>query len=116
MPSLPALLKKLEALHRQHAQTEYEIAEVKRQIIATGKSGPSRRRKRVTPAESVEVVRATVKVLRDAGEPLPRREIAARLGLAPHAVYYRVQKAIKAGFVERVSGGRYRATNVVPAF
>ena len=37
MPSLPILLKKLEALHRQHVEVEHEIADVERQIVAAGK-------------------------------------------------------------------------------
>ena len=63
-----------------------------------------------------ESVRQTVKVLRDAGEPLPRREIAARLGVPTRTVNYQLAKAIKLRFVERAGYGRYQTTNVVPAF
>ena len=116
MPSLPILLKKLEALHRQHVEVEHEIADVERQIVAAGKPERKPRAKRSTNAEVVEVVRATVKVLRDAGGPLPRREIASRLGISPWACSYRLGKAIEAKFVEKAGSGRYRVPNVVPAF
>lgn len=116
MPSLPILLKKLESLLLQRVEVEHQIVSVKQEIVAASKPASKRGRKRGTTAETVELVKATVKVLRDAQEPLPRREIAARLGVAPSAVSYRLQKAIDAKFVEKVSGGRYRVTNVVPAF
>lgn len=61
-------------------------------------------------------MRATVKVLRDAGSPLPRREIAARLGVSPSVAYDRLKRAVKARFVERLANGHYRAADVVPAF
>lgn len=116
MQTLPTLLKKLHTLHRQRADVEHEIAEVERDIIATGKAPPKPRKPRATNAEVVEVVRAAVKVLRDAGGPLPRREIASRLGISPWAASYRLGKAIEAKFVEKVGAGRYRVTNVVPVF
>lgn len=115
MPRLPSLLKKLESLHRQHVQIEQEIARAEREIVAAGKSPPKRRPKRRPHTEAVELVKPLVKVLRDADGPLLRREIAARLGIAPAAVGYRIRKAIEAKFVERV-GGRYRAAKVVPTF
>jgi DNA-binding Lrp family transcriptional regulator len=60
-------------------------------------------------------VRETVRVLREAGTPLPRREIAARLGIQPWAATYRLDKAIELHFVEKLGGGLYRVTDVVPA-
>jgi len=114
MPSLPSLLKRLEALHRQHVQIEHEIASVEREIVAFGKD-PKPRRKRALGRDAIELVKPIVQALQSAGEPLPRREIAARLGIAPSAVYYRLQKALAAGFVEKCGGGRYRASGVVPA-
>src|SRR4051794_31735428 len=98
MPSTPVLLKKLDALHRQRADMEHEIYAVERQILAAGKTERKPRAKRSTNAEVVEVVKATVKVLRDAGGALPRREIASRLGISPWAASYRLQQAIKAKF------------------
>jgi hypothetical protein len=115
MPTLPALLKKLQALHRQHVEVERDIVSVESEIVAASRA-PKPRAKRATNAEIVEVVRATVKVLRDAGGPLPRREIASRLGISPSAAAYRLKLAIKGQFIESLGGGRYRATNIVPAF
>jgi len=65
---------------------EGELATVRAEILATGRGAASkttRPRATKTRAEALEVVRETVRVLRDAGAPLPRREIAARLGLKP---------------------------------
>jgi hypothetical protein len=62
-----------------------------------------------------EVVRDTVRVLREAGTPLPRREIAARLGVKPWIAGYRLDKAVELRFAEKLSGGRYQVTDVVPA-
>ena len=115
MPSTPSLLKKLDALHRQRAEIEYQIVDTERQIVGAAKIDRPRK-PRSTKAEVVEVVKATVKVLRDDGGALPRREIAARLGISPWAASYRLNQAIKMKFVEKAGGGRYRATNVVPAF
>ena len=119
--SLPALLKRYEALTREIAGLEAERATVHDQILASGRgavrqseTGPGRPAR--TTAQTVEVVRDTVRVLREAGEPLPRREVAARLGLKPHAAQYRLDKAVEMRFAEKLDGGRYRVTNVVPAF
>jgi hypothetical protein len=114
MAKLSSLLKRLEALHRQQNDIEHEIADVRRQIVASANTSKPRA-KRSTKAEMIEVVRSTVNVLRDAGEPLPRREIASRLGIEPWAATYRLQKAIALGFVEKASTGRYRVVAEVAA-
>ncbi len=114
MASLPALLRKQKDLFRQYLDLERELADVDRQIIeSAGTSRP--RRPHPTKTEMIDLVKETVKVLRDAGEPLPRREIAARLGISVHATSYRLAKAIKLRFVDK-AGLRYQVTNVVPAF
>jgi hypothetical protein len=109
-------MRKHKNLYRQYLELEREITGVERQIKDVGNSSRKAPRKRATKRELVETVRQAVKVLRDAGEPLPRREIATRLGITPLATSYRLKKAIALRFVERVSSGRYQATNVVPAF
>ncbi len=114
--TLPTLLKRLEVLHRQQIQTEQEIASVEREIVASGKTPRKPRRRRQPLAVTADLVKPIVKLLRDEGRPLPRREIAARLGLTPKATGYRLQQALKAGFVERVSSARYRVAAVVPVF
>jgi len=111
--NLRTLLRKLEDLYQQRADLGIEIAEVERQIVATANE-PKPRAKRSTNAEMIDIVRATVKVLHDAGEPLPSSEVAARLGIKPWAAAYRLRKAISMHFVEKVAHGRYRCTDTVP--
>lgn len=119
---LPTLLKRYEALTREIARLGTEHAAVHDQILAAGRAtsrrgtktpGPGRPAR--TTAQTVEVVRDTVRVLREAGTPLPRREVAARLGIQPWAATYRLDKAVELKFVEKLSGGLYRVTDVVPA-
>jgi hypothetical protein len=122
-PTLSSLLKRYEALTREIAAREAERVAVHDQIFATGR-GTSRRnakspgpgRPARTTAQTVEVVRDTVRVLREAGEPLPRREVAARLGVKPWVAGYRLDKAVELRFAEKLSGGRYQVTTVVPEF
>lgn len=118
---LPTLLKRYEALTREIAAREAERTAVHDQILAAGRSGarrsvqaPGPGRPARTTAQTVEVVRDTVRVLREAGTPLPRREIAARLGIQPWAATYRLDKAVELKFVEKLGGGLYRVTDVVP--
>src|SRR6185436_4129993 len=82
---LPTLLKRYEALTREIAAREAERVAVHDQILATGRHATGRTPKTPGPgrparttAQTVEVVRDTVRVLREAGTPLPRREVAAR--------------------------------------
>ena len=110
------LLKRIQGLYCQQAQIERQIAEVECTIVAASKAPPKSRRRRGLAPQTVELVRETVRVLREAGRPLSRREIAAQVGIPLQAVDYRLQKALQARFVERVSLGRYRAAYVVPAF
>ena len=120
-PTLTSLLKRYEALTREIVAREAERTAVYDQILATGHGG--RRRGAKTPgpgrparttAQTVEVVRDAVRVLREAGEPLPRREVAARLGVKPWVAGYRLDKAVELQFAEKLGGGRYRVTDVVP--
>jgi hypothetical protein len=119
---LPTLLKRYEALTREIAAREAERTAVHDQILAAGRGGARRSapslgpgRPARTTAQTVEVVRDTVRVLREAGTPLPRREVAARLGIQPWAATYRLDKAVELRFVEKLGGGLYRVTDVVPA-
>lgn len=119
---LPTLLKRYEALTREIAAREAERTAVHDQILATGRNAAGRTPKTPGPgrparttAQTVEVVRDTVRVLREAGTPLPRREVAARLGIQPWAATYRLDKAVELKLVERLGGGLYRVTDVVPA-
>ena len=121
--NLPALLKRYETLTREFAAREAERVAVHDQILATGRGGTRRSalaagrgRAARTTAQIVEVVRETVRVLREAGTPLPRREVAARLGIQPWAASYRLDKAVELKFAEKLGGGLYRVTAAVPAF
>ena len=122
-PTLSSLLKRYEALTREIAAREAERVAVHDQILATGRGGSRRGAKSPGPgrparttAQTVEVVRDAVRVLREAGEPLPRREIAARLGVKPWVAGYRLDKAVELRFAEKLGGGRYQVTAVVPEF
>jgi hypothetical protein len=122
MSNLPTLLKKYEALTLEIARLGTERVTVHDQILAAGRGTASRSQKTSGPgrpartrAQTVEVVRETVRVLREAGAPLPRREIAARLGIQPWAATYRLDKAVELKFVEKLGGGLYQVTAVVPA-
>ena len=42
------------------------------------------------------------------------REVAARLGIQPWVATYRLDKAVELKLVERLGGGLYRVTDVVP--
>lgn len=103
--TISALFDKLHDLYRQ-------IAAVEREIVARGKFERGPRVKRSTSAEVTDVIQATVKVLRDAGRPLPRKEIAAHLGISPWAASYRLQKAVEEKLIEKTGGGKYRALPV----
>lgn len=115
--SLSTLLKRYETLTREVIRLEAERADVHDQILAAGRGTfPRKARSPQTRAQAVEVVRDAVRVLRDAGEPLPRSEVATRLGIKPWAAQYRLDKAVAMKFAEKLAGGRYQVTNVVPAF
>jgi len=112
MARLTTLLEKLTGLHRQHAQIEHQIAAIEREIVTAGK--PERRRKRKTISEVGDLAMDLLKVLQGADEPLPPREIASRLGIAPAALGYRLRQAVAARFVEKIGFGRYRISSAVP--
>lgn len=124
MSNLSILLKKYEALTREIAAREAERSTVHDQILAAGRGGGAARRSAQSPGpgrpartttQIVEVVREIVRVLREANTPLPRREIVARLGIQPWVATYRLDKAVELKFVEKLGGGLYRVTDVVPA-
>lgn len=113
MSELQALLDKFATLHRQHVELEHEIAEVESEIFALNGT-PRQRRQRATPAEVDELVKLMIMALQEAGEPLPPSEIAARLGIEPTQIAYRLRQAVATGFVEKAGGGRYRVAAEVP--
>lgn len=112
-----ALFRKYDSILREAARIEAERAEVQRQILAAGGAGAPRAPEpgslRLRPG-SMEHLREIVRVLQEAPEPLPRAQIAARLGITPKAASARLARAVATGFVERMSGGRYRTSDVAP--
>ena len=111
---LPTLLKRYDTLTREVARLETERAVVHDQILAAGRGAARKPRPTQTRIQTAELVRDAVRVLREAGEPLPRCEVAARLGVKPWVAGYRLDKAVELKFVEKLGGGRYRITDVVP--
>lgn len=113
-PDLQSLLDRFAILHRQHVEIEHEIAAVESEICAL--SGTQRpRRARATPAEVDDQILTLIKVLQEAGEPLPPSEIAARLGAEPLQMGQRLRQAVALGFVQKVGNGRYAVAAEVPA-
>ena len=115
MNRLAALLDKLESLHRQRFDIEQQIADAKRNIIAASKAQPKSRAKRAPTPDTIETIRPLLKMLREAGQPLRRGQLATRLSIAPWAVAYRLKMAMAAKFVVKMPGGRYRVVAEVPA-
>ncbi len=111
---LPTLLKRYETLTREVARLEAERTAVHDQILANGRGAARKPRSTQTRLQTAELVRDAVRVLREAGEPLPRCEVALRLGVKPWVAGYRLDKAVELRFAEKVGGGRYRVTDVVP--
>jgi hypothetical protein len=108
MPSLPALLRRYERLTRAHAALGGAIAGARRAILAAARA-PRPRKGRAHRTAVAEAVQAAVKVLCDAGMPLPRREVAARLGCTPADAGAYLRRAIGLGFVEK-TGPHYTCT------
>jgi hypothetical protein len=111
---LPTLLKRYETLTREVTRLESERAAVHDQILAAGRSTTRKQRSNQTRLQTAELVRDAVRVLREASEPLPRCEVASRLGVKPWVAGYRLDRAVELRFAEKVGGGRYRVTDVVP--
>ena len=119
MSSLPKLLEQLKVKIRNLVELERELADLDRQILVEDRSAKTTRKKRrphVAPpshAERFEYLLPMLRVLRDAAEPLPPREIASRLGITPKITSQRLARAIKLGYVERAGSARYRVTDSV---
>lgn len=114
MSRIPALLSQLAVLHRQQVEIEHQIVEIERAIV-TIKNESKPRRRSANLANVAELAKPLLRILTDAGEPLPRAELAARLGIEPSQVTYRLQRALEAKLIERLIGGRYRVAEAVRA-
>jgi DNA-binding MarR family transcriptional regulator len=104
------LLRRLRAAVARVA--EIELAELDRQIAA-------QERARLRPAQSStasarEQEQALLRVMQEAGTPLPPREIAQRLGVSRSTIFRLLEAAQQRGFVDRVAPARYRVREEVP--
>ena len=113
MTNLSTLLKKSRELHRQQIEIEHQIAELDRQMLAAEAPAKPRKRDTKEPRDIGDGIRVVVKLLCEATEPLPPREIATQLGISPALASQRLHRAVKLGLVERAGNGRYRTTNDV---
>ena len=113
MTNLSTLLKKSRELHRQQIEIEHQLAELDRQMLAAEAPPKTRKRDTREPRDIGDGIRAVVKLLCEATEPLPPREVATRLGISPALASQRLHRAVKLGLVERTGNARYRVTNDV---
>lgn len=114
MSSLLVLLRKYKDVHRRHIETERELADLDRQILAA-EAPTKRRRRRAVPIEANDPIRDVLRVLRESEAPLPPREIASRLSVDPKLTRQRVSRALRLGYIEHAGNARYRISSVVPS-
>jgi len=112
MSSVPALLRRYEETCRRYIELERELADLRSQIAA---ESPKPRRRSATRTEVSDATRAVLRILRDAKEALPPREVAARLGITAMLASQRLSRAVKLGYAERTGNARYTAVDAVPA-
>jgi hypothetical protein len=115
VPSLPVLLRKFREKYRAFVELEHELADLDQQIVALGRPAKKRRSSRTAVADGdhYAYLRPLLRVLRDAEQPLPPREVAARLGIKPVVASRYLAKALALGYVERAGNARYRVTDSV---
>lgn len=116
MSTLPVLLRRYKDVFRRYVEIEHELADLDRQILAANHTAPARRRRRsARQSDANDAMRTMLRVMREAKEALPPREIASRLGLRPDTTFRRLRRAIELGYVERTGSARYAVSNVVPS-
>jgi len=110
-----ATTSNLELLRRLRAAIaracELELADLDRQIKAQERAKPVTHTSQLAGREHTS---AMLKVMQQAKEPLPPREIAQRLEADSKAVSRWLAAAKHQGFVERVDGARYQVRKEVP--
>lgn len=110
-----ATTSNLELLRRLRATVartyELELADLDRQIKALERAKPVAHTSRLAGREHTS---AMLKVMQQAKEPLPPREIARRLESDPRTVSRWLAAAKRQGYVERVDGARYQVRKEVP--
>ncbi len=103
------LLRRLrDAVARAYA---LELADLDRQIKALERDRPISHETRLAGREHTHRL---LKVMQQAKEPLPPREIAQRLETDPRTVSRWLAAAKRQGYVERVEGARYQVRKEVP--
>ncbi len=108
MANLEILRRLRDAVARAYA---LELADLDRQIKALERDRPITHETRLAGREHTV---ALLKVMQQAREPLPPREIAQRLETDPRTVSRWLAAAKRQGYVERVDGARYRVVREVP--
>ena len=105
----------LDVLRRLRAavarSSELELADLDRRIRELERSRPVSHETRLAGREHTHRL---LRVLQQAKEPLPPREIASRLETSPQNVSRWLAAAKRQGYVERVAGARYQVTREVP--
>lgn len=103
------LLRRLrETIVRSH---ELELADLDRRIRELSRARPVSHETRLAGREHTHRL---LKVMQQAQEPLPPRELARRLESDPRTVSRWLAAARRQGYVERVAGARYQVTKEVP--
>ena len=103
------LLRRLrETIVRSH---ELELADLDRRIRELSRARPVSHETRLAGREHTHRL---LKVMQQAQEPLPPRELARRLESDPRTVSRWLAAARRQGYVERVAGARYQVTMEVP--
>jgi predicted Rossmann fold nucleotide-binding protein DprA/Smf involved in DNA uptake len=90
---------------------ELELADLDRQIKLLERAKPGSHTSRLAGREHTH---ALLKVMQQAKEPLPPREIAQRLESDARTVSRWLAAAKRQGYVERVDGARYQVRKEVP--
>lgn len=122
MTRLPHLLRKYKEVYRRFVATEHELADLDRQIATASGGSPTRQRRVASaPVEPraqrgvvSDAIIAVLRVLRESKEPLPPREIAARLGIKAIVASQRITRGVKLGYIVRAGNARYRVAEEVP--
>ena len=109
-----SLLRRQKELFKQYLALEREIADLDRQIIASGT--PRRRVSRPSAASGgvSEDVREMLRIMQLVGGPVARGELAARMDVRPKTASRYLARALKLRVVERVGYRLYRVVNTVP--
>lgn len=135
------LFERYKSLHRQKLKIEAELESIEREITdarhereasATKPKPQARSKSKVAPRSKAqprtkgakgqlspvtqEMAKKTITAMRAVGDgqPVTRRDVAAKLGMSDYATTYRLQRLQSLGFVERVGNQHYRVVDIVP--